>query len=193
MLVKRKSSRGLFALKGYVGSLEELSGMLGVNLEEARIFRITVMDMYISGVGDMDVCEDLCARGYNRDVVMREYMRCEGIGDQVSRLVDGGGMSKANGVKEFRNRVMCIGGVTGEVSKDEVVSILSGLLLDSRVDVRQKLVAADLLGKYRDYYKQTQVGKLTIRVERDKPNVGGDGVPVDDINFVVDGGVMKMG
>lgn len=193
MLVKRKSSRGLFALKGYVGSLEELSGMLGVNLEEARIFRITVMDMYISGVGDMDVCEDLCARGYNRDVVMREYMRCEGIGDQVSRLVDGGGMSKANGVKEFRNRVMCIGGVTGEVSKDEVVSILSGLLLDSRVDVRQKLVAADLLGKYRDYYKQDQVGELTIRVERGKPNVGGDGVPVEDINFVVDGGVMKMG
>ena len=48
---------------------------------------------------------------------------------------------------------MCFGIDGGEMSKDEIVGVLGGVIMDGRVDVRSKLSAIDLLGKYRDYYK----------------------------------------
>ena len=51
-----------------------------------------------------------------------------------------------------RFNVVC-GGRRGEMSKDEIVGVLSGVIMDGRVDVRSKLSAIELLGKYGDYYK----------------------------------------
>ena len=45
----------------------------------------------------------------------------------------------------------------GEMSKDEIVGVLSGVIMDGRVDVRSKLSAIELLGKYRDRDGQGQV------------------------------------
>ena len=91
---------------------------------------------------------------------------------------------------------MCVGGDLGEVSKDEVVSILSGLLLDSRTDVRVKLSAAELIGKYRDYFKSLD---REVRIVLEGGDVSVSGQVVSGLGdsqagapdgMVVDGGVL---
>ena len=41
---------------------------------------------------------------------------------------------------------MCVGIDGGEMSKDEIVGVLSGVIMDGRVDVRSKLSAIGLWG-----------------------------------------------
>lgn len=193
-LVKR--GRGLFPLRGYVGGLEELATMLGVNLEEARIFRITVMQLYLDGYSHIDVLDELLMRGYREACISKEYTRCESLGAQIRGYIKAGVMTRDVGMREFRNRVMCVGGDLGEVSKDEVVSILSGLLLDSRTDVRVKLSAAELIGKYRDYFKSLD---REVRIVLEGGDVSVSGQVVSGLGdsqagapdgMVVDGGVL---
>lgn len=164
--------RSKLPLRGYIGGLEELSASLEVSLEEARIFRLTVMELYLREYGESVVVEELSERGYATPIIIREWVRCDEINGQVTSMISMGLLPKGAAVGEFKNRVMSVGGDYGEVSKDEVVSILSGLLLDSRVQVQHKLAAADLLGKYRDYYKSVD-RDIRIILEGGSPSSGG--------------------
>ena len=92
-------------------------------------------------------------RGYILGVVTAEYRRCVEIFEYTEGLVRAKVMSKKAALQNFRDRVLGIGQGVTEMSKDEVAGVLSGMILDSRVGVRDKLSAIDLMGKYRDFYK----------------------------------------
>jgi hypothetical protein len=139
--------------RGYVGGLEELAGRLRCDLEEARLFRMSMLSLFEDGYDEGEVLGIFGDRGYILGVVTAEYRRCVEIFEYTEGLVRAKVMSKKAALQNFRDRVLGIGQGVTEMSKDEVAGVLSGMILDSRVGVRDKLSAIDLLGKYRDFYK----------------------------------------
>lgn len=188
-----KRGRGFYPLKGYLGGLERLSERLGCGLEEGRIVRVSVLQLFEEGYGCDEVVRDMGLRGYNGDVIMDEWIRCSDIAGDVDRLVSGGVLKKDLGLVEFRNRVMGVGGISGELGKDELVSILSGIILDSRVDVRGKLSAIELMGKYRDYFKSVDRDVRIIIEGGSSSSSGVSGSFVVPDGIEVDGKVGGLG
>ena len=130
-----------------------MAGKMRCELDEARLFRMSVLSLFEDGYTDMEVVEAFMDRGYIESVILDEYRRCVEAFEYVEGLVSGKVISKKLATQAFRDRVMCIGQGMMEMSKDEIAGVLSGMILDSRVGVRDKLGAIDLLGKYRDFYK----------------------------------------
>lgn len=172
-IIRRNSS-----LKGYIGSFEHLSQRLGLGFEECRLVRLSIYHMYREGLSLDEVVSDMVGRGYDGSVVKEEYCRCVEIYDEVVMSLRGSRVTLRDVWDRVMDRVMCVGGVMGEMSKDEIVSVLSGLILDGRTDIRSKLGAIDLLGKYRDYYKSVDRDvRVIIEHVGHGVNVGVSGIP----------------
>ena len=165
-IVNRGSST--YRLRGYIGGLEDLAVSLGVDMGEARLVRLSVMGMFEDGFSKAECVSGLVSRGYDGVVIGFEYLRCSEISGEIHSRVQRKIVKKDVAMQMFRDRVMCVGIDGGEMSKDEIVGVLSGVIMDGRVDVRSKLSAIELLGKYRDYYKSVD-RDIRVIIESAKP------------------------
>ena len=112
------------------GGIEDLAVSLGVDMGEARLVRLSVMGMFEEGFSKDECVRGLVSRGYDGIVIGFEYLRCSEISGEIHSRVQRKLVKKDVAMQMFRDRVMCVGIDGGEMSKDEIVGVLSGVIMN---------------------------------------------------------------
>lgn len=156
----------LTRLRGYGDSLTDLAGMMGddVDLTEARLFRVSAVELFLEGVQYETYEFEMSIRGYSGEYIKYEWDRCLMLGGLIKTRIGRGGLKEEDGLTMFREMALGVGR-NGELSKDEMCAILSDMALNQNLTPKDRQGAMKELGILRGYY-DTVDKNVKVIIER---------------------------